>query len=142
MKRLLPSLLAAIAFLVPTLAAAQMTDAEIEALREQGEKEGWTFSVGRTPATERPPEQLAGFVVPDDPTWIGEAPKTRLSVPAKDTLPSSFDWRTEVAGGLPPVRNQGACGSCWAFATVGTLECAIKLKDGINVDLSEQWLLG
>ncbi|HEO71438.1 MAG TPA: hypothetical protein ENN80_09250, partial [Candidatus Hydrogenedentes bacterium] len=41
----------------------------------------------------------------------------------------------------PPIRNQDGCGSCWAFATTGVLECAIRIKDGINVDLSEQWLL-
>jgi C1A family cysteine protease len=36
-------------------------------------------------------------------------------------LPTSYDLRT-VPGKLPPVRNQGGCGSCWAFATYGSLE--------------------
>jgi len=39
------------------------------------------------------------------------------------------------------VKNQGDCGSCWAFATVGALECAIKIKDDLEEDLSEQWLV-
>ncbi len=54
-------------------------------------------------------------------------------------LPSSFDWRDHVT--LPPIEDQGPCGSCWAFATTGAVECAIKIRDGIDVDISEQWLV-
>lgn len=54
-------------------------------------------------------------------------------------LPTAWDWRTK--GIVPPVRNQGACGSCWAFGTVGAMEAAIKKGGGPLTDLSEQFLV-
>ena len=54
-------------------------------------------------------------------------------------LPSRFDWRD--SGGVTPIKDQGSCGSCWAFATVGPLEANIKIKDDTTTDLSEQFLI-
>jgi C1A family cysteine protease len=54
-------------------------------------------------------------------------------------LPASWDWRTQ--GIVPAVRDQGSCGSCWAFGTVGVMESAVKKGGGPLTDLSEQFLL-
>lgn len=54
-------------------------------------------------------------------------------------LPDKFNWCDN--NGCTPIRDQGACGSCWAFATVGIFENAIKIKSGIERDLSEQYLV-
>jgi hypothetical protein len=114
---------------------AQLSDGDIAVLREQGQREGWTFSVGQNPATEYALEELCGLVEP--PGWWVDAPFDPCT--PQRSLPPSYDWR--ALDGCPPIRNQGGCGSCWAFGTVGPLECAIKIKDGVTVDLSEQWLV-
>ena len=80
-------------------------------------------------------EHFTGLLWPEDWEKMGHW----VSFSPKRGLPSRFDWRDYVV--LPPVRNQGSCGSCWAFSTLGALECIIKVKDGIDVDLSEQWLV-
>jgi len=39
--------------------------------------------------------------------------------------PASFDLRTSSWSPLPPIRNQGSCGSCWTFSTMGILESSL-----------------
>jgi len=104
-------------------------------LRQRGQQEGWTFTVGLNPVVERSLEQLCGFI--PDTTRVFGTPRAFL--PSSEPLPATFDWR--ALGGCAPIRDQGQCGSCWAFATVGPLESAIRIKDGVEVDLSEQWLV-
>jgi len=55
----------------------------------------------------------------------------------KSSAPESADWRDIMC----PVKNQGNCGSCWAFAQIGVVEAAWVIAGHENVCLSEQMLL-
>lgn len=56
------------------------------------------------------------------------------------TIPKSVDWR-QKKGILTEVKNQGSCGSCWAFSATETLESREKLNGKDLVVLSEQQLV-
>ncbi|CAN6465862.1 unnamed protein product [Victoria cruziana] len=55
------------------------------------------------------------------------------------SVPPSMDWREK--GAVTPVKDQGACGCCWAFSAVAAMEGLTKLKTGKLISLSEQQLV-
>lgn len=77
--------------------------------------------------------------------WLGELPppidlqhnKGQVVFPPRVALPSYYDLRT--LNKLTPIKNQGACGSCWAFASYGSLESYLLPAE--YWDFSEQDLI-
>jgi C1A family cysteine protease len=61
--------------------------------------------------------------------------KTQTVLSEAAVLPAKFDLRT--LGGVTPVKDQGSCGDCWAFATYGSMESFLKYKVSQIRDYSE-----
>lgn len=76
-------------------------------------------------------------LLPQDPEMKGLG-GSHVRLTDCGSMPESFDLRS--LGLVPDIRDQGQCGSCWAFSKTGSLESAL-LGQGIKLDLAMQELV-
>merc|ERR1712086_957655 len=100
---------------------------------EQAPTQGWTMGINEySDMSSEEFSAMQGFRAEDKPQ--GEL------VPLNETdVPATVDWTTK--GAVNPIKNQGQCGSCWAFGTVASVEGINAIKNKKLVSLSEQQLV-
>jgi C1A family cysteine protease len=135
-------------FLTTFIYGAQDEHNSINSMIKQ---KGGDWEAGETSMTRLDPEARKNRVglrkpvlSPEEDKAVEEEQKLLAAIPA----PASFDWRlatgTYVGNFVTPIRNQGNCGSCWAFATTAALESQVLMGNnspGIDLNLSEQILV-
>lgn len=57
------------------------------------------------------------------------------------TIPASFDSRTQWPNCVNYIRDQGQCGSCWAFGSSEALQDRFCIQKNVKIQLSPQWLV-
>lgn len=67
-----------------------------------------------------PPVTPEGYYLGYIPSPVDLSHMAGVRVTDRDRFPSSYDLR--ALGRVTPIKDQGGCGSCWAFATMGALE--------------------
>ncbi len=117
-------------------------DQHRRAIKEKGAK--WAAeenSVSKLPFEHR--KLRAGLIKPSGVSARQAELSYSTSAPVSLSAPlGNFDWRN--FGGVnyvSPVKNQGNCGSCWAFAVTAALESQVFMGVSTIKDLSEQTLV-
>lgn len=72
-------------------------------------------------------------------TKMAQSKMEKVQLSYNDAAPDSFDWRAQ--GKVGAVKNQGSCGSCWAFSAIGNIEAKYAIAYNKSILLSEQQLV-
>jgi len=99
----------------------------------------WTYTLGVNTYADLTSKEFAAMFATGKAvgsTVLGAILRDGSGDAPVDSLPKSVDWRTKNV--VTPPKNQGGCGSCWAFSTAETLESHIAIKTGKLMDFSPQ----
>jgi len=103
-------------------------------------KEEHSYTLGHNEFSDMTNEEFQKFYLPSKMDLSKSKPRFgQEHISTGAALPSSVDWRP--LGYVTPIKNQGQCGSCWAFSTTGSVEGQHFNKTGTLVSLSEQNLV-
>mmetsp|Transcript_27431 Transcript_27431/g.49434 ORF Transcript_27431/g.49434 Transcript_27431/m.49434 type:complete len:336 (-) Transcript_27431:25-1032(-) len=125
----------------PTLRSPLLKDNDLvvphDLLEDIKSKATWeasdSFVKGMTVSEAR--KMLGTFL---EPSAFYELP---LPVGNETDIPTSFDAREQWPECIHPIRDQGKCGSCWAFGLVGALGDRYCIAKGGFLEFAPQWLI-
>jgi len=104
-------------------------------------KQGHSWTMGVNQFSDMTPDEFRKYTacVYGNSTAKSLGPKFQAPADWNKTAPSSVDWVSQ--GAVTPIKNQGSCGSCWAFSTTGVIEGRSEIATGKLISLSEQQLV-
>jgi len=103
------------------------------------ENEQGTATYGATQFADLTEEEFSTRYLGLRPDLRQKSRTKMAKIPPFTKLPDEFDWRHYNA--VTPVKNQGMCGSCWAFSVTGNIEGLYARKHKTLLSFSEQELV-
>jgi len=120
---------------------AETTPAEISVLQESIDVAGANWIAGENHITRMSADErraMLGYL----PEPAGTPDRGRLAPQAAVAAPVNFSWGDNFGyNWITSIKDQGGCGSCWAFATLASFEARERIrvnKPNLFIDLSEQ----
>lgn len=102
-----------------------------------------TFEYGLNEFADMTSDEFMDFVKSSglilDPSTANNAQQETNKNIGRQSIPASVDWRT--LGYVTPIKNQGQCGSCWAFSSISALESYNYKVNKKLINYSEQQLV-
>ncbi len=106
------------------------TQSEIDSINQKIKMQGLKWQADETSMSKLSPEERRmrlGYFVP-----LYEEPEKFVKLEKKKEIQAVLDWRLEDGGNyMTTVKDQGHCGSCWAFSIVGAMEAVYNVEKGL-----------